>query len=220
MWSNIGKGFQVAFETAWSAFKSGSIPIGACILNEHNEVVAVGRNQTHAEGDGLISLHQLAHAEANAILKVSEVTTPNQHPNIRKYTLYTTMEPCPFCFGAIVMGSIRNVKFAARDRWAGAAALNTALDYFKRKNIVIEGPFADIEIVQIAIQTCFEMSIRDAKVLIDAWSEDCPKGVETGKRLFESGELFELARQAVEASVAFDYIAFGTAGDIMGVNIF
>jgi len=29
--------------------------------------------------------------------------------NIRTFTLYTTLEPCPLCFGAIVMGSIRNV---------------------------------------------------------------------------------------------------------------
>ena len=206
MWSNIEKGFQVAFNTAWSAFVNGSIPIGACVLNENNEVVAVGRNQVHAGGDGTISYHQLAHAEANAILELSEVAEPNQHPNIRKYTLYTTMEPCPFCFGAIVMGSIRNVKYAARDRFAGATALNSAIHYIKRKNIVFEGPFEDIEIVQIALQTCFEMSSRNAEILINAWQEDCPAGVRTGKHLYKSGDLYALARQNVEVSVVYDFI--------------
>gem|GEM_PF-5540639 len=114
MYSKIDKGFQVAFDIAWGAFVSGSIPVGACILNENDEVVSVGQNQIFTEGDGLISHHQLAHAEANAILKISEYPRSNEHQNVRKYTLYTTMEPCPFCFGAIAMGSIRHVKFAAR----------------------------------------------------------------------------------------------------------
>lgn len=152
MWKDVERGFQVAFEAAWSAYQAGTIPIGAsCILNEHEEVVVVSRNQIFAGGAGLISFHQLAHAEINAILQISEMTTPNLHANIRQYTLYTTMEPCPLCFGAIVMGSIRFVKYAARDRWAGAVALNEALCYIQRKNISVEGPFAACEVVQIAM---------------------------------------------------------------------
>jgi len=206
MWNDIDKGFQIAFEMAWESFKIGTIPIGACIMNESNELVATGQNQIHAKGDGLISFHQLAHAEANAIMKVSEETVPNMHPNIRKYTLYTSMEPCPFCFGAIVMGSIKNVKFAARDRWAGATALNDSIGYIKKKNISVEGPFERIEIVQIAIQTYFEMQERSAVVLLDAWTEDCPVGVDIGKRMFESRALDKQIKENTAASVVYDYI--------------
>ncbi|WP_429150768.1 hypothetical protein [Anaerotaenia torta] len=65
------KGFRVAFEAAWQAYISGTIPIGACVLNEQEEVVAIGKNQIHCEADGnnLIAMHQLAHAEANVILR-------------------------------------------------------------------------------------------------------------------------------------------------------
>ena len=207
MYSKIDKGFQVAFDIAWGAFVSGSIPIGACILNENDEVVSVGQNQIFTDGDGLISHHQLAHAEANAILQISEYPRSNEHQNIRKYTLYTTMEPCPFCFGAIVMGSIRHVKFAARDKWAGAASLNSSSEYIKQKSIIFNGPFEDIEFVQIAIQTCFEISRkRVAEVLLTAWSEDCPKGVETGKRLHESGELSALATKGANSQDAYDFV--------------
>ena len=182
MWNNTDKGFQIAFDTAWEAYKAGSTPIGACIVNEIEDVVAIGRNQIHAVGDGILSFHQLAHAEANAILKVSEETTPNQHPNIRQYSLYTTMEPCPFCFGAIVMGSIRNVKFAARDGIAGATTLNEAIDYIKSKKISVEGPFYELELVQIAMQTCFGISkYKNAEKVINNWSVYCPKGVDIGK---------------------------------------
>jgi len=207
MWNDIEKGFQIAFETAWNAYKSGSTPIGACILNENGDLVAVGQNQIHAQGDGLLSFHQLAHAEANAIFKISEEYEPNQHPNIRKYTLYAIMEPCPFCFGAIVMGSIRHLKFAARDGIAGATALNESIDYIKSKRISVEGPFEDIEFVQIAIQTCFKISkYRNAERVISSWSKYCPNGVDVGKRFFDSGELRDLIEQDAEASTVFDYV--------------
>jgi len=39
------------------------------------------------------------------------------------------------CFGAIAMGSIKNVKYAARDNYAGATSLNTSIDYIKNKPI-------------------------------------------------------------------------------------
>jgi tRNA(adenine34) deaminase len=46
------------------------------------------------------------------------------HPNIKKYTLYTTMEPCPMCFGIMAMIGIRNMRYAAKDGFAGVTELN------------------------------------------------------------------------------------------------
>jgi tRNA(Arg) A34 adenosine deaminase TadA len=39
----------------------------------------------------MITGHPLAHAEINAILK----TNAYNHPDIKSYVLYSTMEPCP-----------------------------------------------------------------------------------------------------------------------------
>jgi len=50
------------------------------------------------------------------------------------------------------------------------------------------------------------MSGRQAKILLSAWSEDCPEGVEIGKRLFESGELDKLVKENAAASVVYDFI--------------
>ena len=80
--------------------------------------------------------NNLAHAEINAIVQLKR----KEHPNIRAYTLYTTTEPCILCFGAIVMGNVRHCKYAARDRYAGAARYTEHSDYVKSKNIQIEGP--------------------------------------------------------------------------------
>ena len=204
------KGFQAAFEAAWEAYKAGTIPIGACVLNHENEVVAVGKNQVFCEGDGVnpVALHQLAHAEINAIFQLSEQTRPNLHPHIRQYTLYAVMEPCPLCFGAIVMGSIRNVKFAARDGFAGAVALNDSLQYIKAKSIAVEGPFEELEHMQIAMQTCFELenSRSQTNRLTGKWREDCTLGVELGEKLYKEKILKRFAAENKPFEAVLEYI--------------
>ncbi|MCL2620977.1 MAG: nucleoside deaminase [Defluviitaleaceae bacterium] len=199
MWNNLEKGFQIAFEIAWEAYKSGTTPIGSAILSQTGELMATGQNQIYSKGEGLISLHQIAHAEINAILKLSEITDQNIKDNIRKFTLYSTMEPCPLCFGAITMGSIRNVKFAARDNCAGGTAINNSIDYIKNKKITVTGPLDDAETVQIAIQTAHELrGINDRielyeNVVFKSWMEVCEKGVTIGRHLYKNQILEKMA---------------------------
>ena len=184
--------------------------LGACVLNHENEVAAIGKNQVFCECDGInpIGLHQLAHAETNAILQLSEQTRPNLHPNIRSYTLYTVMEPCPLCFGAIVMGSIRNVKFAARDGFAGAAALNNSLEYIKNKKINVEGPFGALEYIHIAMQTCFELENGKLHTsrLIERWRGDCSYGVELGEKMHKGGILKQFSAENKPFEAVLEYI--------------
>ena len=94
------------------------------------------------------------------------------------------------------MGSIRNVKYAARDNYAGAAALNESLDYIRNKKITVQGPFDELEIVQIAMQTCHELKRSDNARYIDnllgSWMDVCDKGVFIGKYLHKNGILQEM----------------------------
>jgi tRNA(Arg) A34 adenosine deaminase TadA len=46
------------------------------------------------------------------------------HPNIKKYTLYTTMEPCPMCFGIMAMMGIINMRYAVKDGFTRVTELN------------------------------------------------------------------------------------------------
>ena len=187
MWKNLEKGFQAAFEQAWQAYKLGTIPIGAAILSQDGEIMAASHNQIFADGGGAVKFHQIAHAEINAILQLSEMTSQNVRENVRAYTLYSTMEPCPLCFGAIVMGSIRNVKFAAQDSFAGASTLNDKMDYIRNKNITFAYLGGDAEIVQIAVQVCFELELswHNGDKVVASWEEACSRGVALGKHLFE-----------------------------------
>lgn len=206
MWSDLEYGFKIAFDNAWEAYRNNSIPIGVVILNDINIIMSTGKNQIHSEGDGILKFHQLAHAEANAILNLSEITDESIKKDIRTFTLYSTMEPCPFCFGAIVMGSIRNLKFASRDSWAGATALNNSINYIKNKKISVHGPYEEAEIVQIAMQTCFELETgRHSDVLLKSWSNFCAKGVQIGEVLFKESVLKNM--RSMQFCEVYDYIS-------------
>ena len=205
MWCDLEKGFQIAFEKAWEAYRNQTNPIGVAILNANNVLMATGQNQIYTDGDGIIKFHQIAHAEINAILKLSEITDQNIHRHIRSFTLYSTMEPCPLCFGAIVMGSIKRVKYAARDNYAGATGLNECLDYIKNKKIQIHGPYEDLELVQIAIHVCYELH-RDkhANILLQSWKQFCEKGVLKGEHLYHNHILQNMTSH--EFKDVYDYI--------------
>ena len=176
-WEELELGWQIAFSKAWDAFCSNTIPIGAAILNEHNELVSCGQNMifTEKSEEPVIYGSSIAHAEINAIVRLKN----KEHPNIRSYTLYTTTEPCILCFGAIVMGNIRHCKFAARDRYAGAVAYNEHSSYVKSKNIKFDGPHEELEAVQIAMSVYYELNknLANCEYLISHMALDCPKGV-------------------------------------------
>lgn len=206
VWDDIELGFQVAFRAAWESFCKGSIPIGAAILNFNDEVVSIGRNRIFEKSASLpqISNHQLAHAEINAIMQLNE----EEHPDIRSYVLYAVMEPCPLCLGAIAMGSIKYVRFAARDGWAGATSLVLENKYLHSKNIQIEGPFPLLEQIQITWQACFELERDRDGILLSNWDTYCPEGIKAGRSLHRSKKLHDLILNNASVEEAFEFTAY------------
>ncbi len=90
------------------AMQAGERPIGAVIVHK-GQIVGRGR----AEHQGKHS--RLAHAELNALLMTAESLYDYPHDN---GVIYTTLEPCEMCLGAIVMSDVVNhVVFALADRW-------------------------------------------------------------------------------------------------------
>lgn len=186
MWDKLERPWQECFRLAWESFRNGSIPIGAVVANQNGEIVAAGRSlQFENSGEpGEIFRHKLSHAELNALLKFSEF----DHPDIRKYTLYTTVEPCPLCFGALVMSHVRALKFAARDRIAGSVSLAESNDYIRSKGIKINGPFQELEKFQMVLNTVVELKRNpNPQRFLTAWEKDCPAGVELGIQHHQSG---------------------------------
>lgn len=182
--------WEVCFNEAWESYKHGSVPIGAVVIDDHRNLISRGRNRVNEEGssyqDKIICRHKLAHAEINALLQFSH----HDHPDIRTYTIYSTLEPCPLCFGAIVMSNVRNINIAAKDRYAGSTNIYEHNDYIKSKPINITYASFKYEILSIALNT--DYALRNwsfANQVVNDWSKDCPLGTTVGIKLYQTNVL-------------------------------
>ena len=95
-WTDLGPVWREAFQLAWEALGSGSVPVGAVLVNEAGVIQARGRNQIYDSESviGGISGTRLAHAEVNALIKL------DPEGWYTSYSLYTILEPCLLCVGA------------------------------------------------------------------------------------------------------------------------
>ncbi|MEW6524857.1 MAG: nucleoside deaminase [Bacillota bacterium] len=202
MWDTLCEVWKVCLHEAWEAYCHGSVPIGAAIVHD-GTVIARGRNRIFETSapPGQVCGNHLAHAELNALLQVSRAGVP-----LQQYVLYTTMEPCPLCMGALYMSGLRTLHFAARDRRAGSTDLLGTTGYLGRKTVAVHGPHAQLEAVQLALKTDYFLrreNRQQALELLEDWAQDCPGGVALGYHLYDSGRLVEAsqAREPVSALV-------------------
>jgi tRNA(adenine34) deaminase len=102
---------QQAIEVAKSAGSFDDVPVGALIVNEHGEVLAMGQNLREKDNN------PTAHAEIIAIKNLG-----NKIGNWRldDLTLVVTLEPCVMCAGAIAQSRMKRLVFGAFDEKAGA----------------------------------------------------------------------------------------------------
>lgn len=96
---------QRALDLAREAADSGEVPIG-CVIVINGEEIAAGRNSPI----GL--LDPTAHAE---ILALRQAALAIGNYRLEEATLYSTLEPCAMCAGALVNARIGTLVFGARD---------------------------------------------------------------------------------------------------------
>lgn len=101
---------QIALQEAEIAFKKNEVPVG-CVIVSGDLILAKAHNLVEA------CLDATAHAELLCIKKASEALG---NWRLNGVTLYTTLEPCSMCFGAIMLSRIKRVVFAAKDLRHGA----------------------------------------------------------------------------------------------------
>jgi tRNA(adenine34) deaminase len=102
---------HLAIEQARTAEADGEVPVGAIIVDAHGDVIARGSNQVLRTSD------PTAHAEIVA-LRAAGAALANYR--LLGCTLYTTLEPCAMCAGAILHARIARLVFATPDPKAGA----------------------------------------------------------------------------------------------------
>ncbi|NLK87379.1 MAG: nucleoside deaminase [Clostridiaceae bacterium] len=180
MWEKVSEPWKIAFSQGWESFKKGSIPIGAVITDEIGNIISVGRNRMYESG----TLNpRIAHAETVCLQNLDI----SKYPNVKQYTLYTAMEPCPMCFGTIVMSNFRKIKVAARDSYCGAVYLSEQDPYIKSKNMQIEFESGLLQDIQIVLQAYFELRACNGEVnkIVDIFCRDCPEAVQIAKAFYE-----------------------------------
>lgn len=101
----IEKYFSHAFALAQEAFAHDEIPVGAIVVYQ-GEVIAAQRNRVVERRD------PLAHAELLAIQESSRVL---KNERLLGCELFTTLEPCLMCSGAISLARLDFVHFLAKD---------------------------------------------------------------------------------------------------------
>jgi tRNA(adenine34) deaminase len=96
---------RMALDLAHEAETAGEVPVGAVLVMD-NKVVGRGRNSPIERCD------PTAHAE---ILALREASAAAGNYRLEGAVLYTTLEPCVMCAGALVAARIAKVVFGARD---------------------------------------------------------------------------------------------------------
>ncbi|MFL6374339.1 MAG: tRNA adenosine(34) deaminase TadA [Pyrinomonadaceae bacterium] len=101
----------MALNFAHEAEKSGEVPVGAVIVGSDGGMIATGYNQPITRSD------PTAHAEIIALRNAGQGLG---NYRLNGCTIYTTVEPCAMCAGALVNARISRLVYGARDERFGA----------------------------------------------------------------------------------------------------
>lgn len=124
---------RAAVRLALAAEAEGNLPIG-CVVTLYGRVIAEGRSRIWEP-----VFDATRHAEIEALRAVPRELFERS----RDMTLYTTLEPCMMCAGAIYLHRIGRVVFGAKDDYGGLPVHEVELPrYFakRRSQTRWEGP--------------------------------------------------------------------------------
>jgi tRNA(adenine34) deaminase len=119
---------QIAIGQARWAYKKGEVPVGAVMVYD-------GRILSKAHNGPIKKQDPTAHAEIEAIRKACRKIG---NYRLCDSTLYTTLEPCTMCAGAILQARIKRVVYGADDPKSGAVVSLYRLFNDKRFNHTVE----------------------------------------------------------------------------------
>lgn len=110
----------IAYEQALLAKDHDEVPIGSIVVKD-NEIIGIGYNQKETLND------VTAHAE---MLAIKQACQKLGTWHLDGCTLYSTLEPCMMCSGAIIQSRISRVVFGASGiRWDGISRYVTNHHY-------------------------------------------------------------------------------------------
>jgi|SRR5689334_17188622 len=99
-----------AIRAAREAESTGEVPVGACVVAD-GVALAVAGNRTRTDCD------PTAHAEI-VVLRAAAQNLGNYR--LANAVMYSTIEPCAMCAGALIQARVPTLVYGARDEKAGA----------------------------------------------------------------------------------------------------
>ena len=103
---------SLALKEALRAYHENEIPIGAVLIDEGGLLISREHNRIEQLQDAT------AHAEILALRAASRILNRRR---LTGCTLYSTVEPCAMCAGALVLCRVKRLVYGATDSKFGAA---------------------------------------------------------------------------------------------------
>ena len=161
-WERMPEHWRCAFRQAWAAYVASTIPVGAVVVDPHGVIAAEARNRIFDAGapprgqlaGSWLAGSWLAHAELNAIAQIDA----ERSRMAEGWAVYTTLEPCPMCAGAITVafrGRV-TVGYASGDPTSSGLRVLTETDIGRRRQWQVQklrGPFAVFADLLLAVYT-------------------------------------------------------------------
>lgn len=127
-----GRWMREALRAAKEAWARDEVPIGTCIVSG-GELIAVAGNRTRTDCD------PTAHAE---IVALREAAAKIGNYRLTNATVYSTIEPCAMCAGALIQARVPLLVYGAVDEKAGAVESHFEIcssDFLNHRVEVIRG---------------------------------------------------------------------------------
>ena len=141
------KWMNLALQEASKAEAKGEIPVGAVLIID-GKLIAKAHNQSISKNDAT------AHAEIELLRKAGKA---QKNYRVINSTIYSTLEPCAMCFGAMVHARVKRIVFGASDPKTGVcgSCIDMPNLYFFNHQIDSEGGILE-EDCRIKLQKFFK----------------------------------------------------------------
>jgi tRNA(adenine34) deaminase len=164
-WSTLEEPWRECLRLAWEAFRAGTIPVGAVVVDGAGRIVGRGRNRIFAERDGGLAGTRLAHAEVEAL------RTLPVGPRYRDHVVYSALEPCLLCVGAALVSEVGGIRYLAADPVGGACSGRIDVPHWRREPLEIGGPHAGWpERLATALSIAFWLGHDEAAKVLGLWT--------------------------------------------------
>lgn len=125
---------RIALQAAENALSNKEFPVG-CVIVKNSSIIARGQRNNSRENRETTP-NELDHAE---IIALRELSARLPHPERTNLTVYTTLEPCLMCFGALLINNVTTIVYAYEDAMGGGTSvyLPPLAPLYRRKNVSI-----------------------------------------------------------------------------------